>query len=328
MADNAADACPICLDLVIEDALHLECGHLIHGACATQMRRHGVTEGCPLCREPVAQLRGVERLVDEACALADQADLVGQAHVSSCRADIDIPDVHAEMLSLAREAYSLDEKHPDVHFILGEALARCQCYSEAVQHFQAMLSRDCRNPQIAHFMLGMSLLNMGHMTQAVSELQQAMNIAPKWWKPPFHLSTISLQMAQAKKQSGGDPLPDLAEAERLAQIAVGLHASEAHIHVMLASICIMRGSRQEAQAHAERAFEVNSAFEPAKRFLALLAGEMTSDMVVMRRSVPHWEPAYSPMVCHLPADTGSTQDKLSMVLAVLPSKMWGATESK
>lgn len=50
----------------------LSCGHYLHKECITQMRRHGMTECCPLCKQPCQELRSMETLLHEGTVILER----------------------------------------------------------------------------------------------------------------------------------------------------------------------------------------------------------------------------------------------------------------
>jgi hypothetical protein len=57
--------CPICLEVLSAGTLCiLPCEHEFHQKCLEELRKHGVLQACPLCRESL--LAGPEKLHDQA----------------------------------------------------------------------------------------------------------------------------------------------------------------------------------------------------------------------------------------------------------------------
>ena len=63
--DIVGDKCSICLDsLAAAQVTTLQCAHIFHIACVSELRKFGVTQACPLCRTPL--LAGPEKVCEEA----------------------------------------------------------------------------------------------------------------------------------------------------------------------------------------------------------------------------------------------------------------------
>ena len=69
MIDFAEGSCCICLDsLDVGGRQRLSCGHVLHENCVMEMRRHGASGRCPICRKVGEDLTPVQLLIDKAVA--------------------------------------------------------------------------------------------------------------------------------------------------------------------------------------------------------------------------------------------------------------------
>ena len=71
MTDMHVDAnhCCICLESSNKEGLgrqYLPCGHVMHELCVMELRRKGVSDRCPVCRQSHSDLTPVQDLMDRA----------------------------------------------------------------------------------------------------------------------------------------------------------------------------------------------------------------------------------------------------------------------
>ena len=63
------DVCAICLESLASQGSEcqtLDCEHVFHERCVVEMRRHGASSQCPLCRTWSAELTSDQELMDTA----------------------------------------------------------------------------------------------------------------------------------------------------------------------------------------------------------------------------------------------------------------------
>lgn len=70
--ESSADVCCVCLESLDQDGNGrqvLPCGHVLHELCVTEMRRHGGTGCCPMCRVECEDLAPVQAIIDQCSVL-------------------------------------------------------------------------------------------------------------------------------------------------------------------------------------------------------------------------------------------------------------------
>ena len=88
------DTCAICLEPLASSGLScqtLECEHVFHERCVVEMRQHGASSHCPLCRTWSADLTTVQEMMDMAVFRYLRGD-----HQDAFRLFKEILDVNAD----------------------------------------------------------------------------------------------------------------------------------------------------------------------------------------------------------------------------------------
>ena len=137
-------------------------GHSLHGRCVAELRCHGVSNTCPLCRKPLSELRTVSGLLDEAFTLkVRMARFYGLTENGSyggrCDPEVNVKALAKDMLKLTQEAFTLDPANWDAQCFLGVALNSCGLRTDAKTHYlQVLKMNPPAHPEIAkiHLELG------------------------------------------------------------------------------------------------------------------------------------------------------------------------------
>merc|ERR1719453_902633 len=90
--------CAICLESLALPGWGcqtLECGHIFHESCITEMRRKGASGSCPLCRATTSGLATVTEMLDSAVVAEMRGDHAGAVRLYHEILDLDIENVDA-----------------------------------------------------------------------------------------------------------------------------------------------------------------------------------------------------------------------------------------
>ncbi|CAE8696273.1 unnamed protein product [Polarella glacialis] len=151
--DPEADTCCICLESLDSpgrgrQALPCQRRHMLHEDCITEMRRHGASGYCPLCREELGGLEPFQVLLDRVALCYMQAS-------------------YDEAYRLASEVHDLDFENPEAAALLGTLLAQGNGVTKDLQQAEAFYRTASKHGHLsATFNLALLLEDRGELQQA------------------------------------------------------------------------------------------------------------------------------------------------------------------
>jgi len=153
--EGVEGCCCICLEDLETPGLGtqvLQCAHVLHERCVTELRRLGASGCCPLCREAHADLTPVQVLVDRAAA-------------ALCRRAFD------EGVRVLREALDLSPRHAKATCLLGECHFEGRGVPRDLHRARELLEDALRAGQVrAANSLGLLCWEQGRFEEARLEL--------------------------------------------------------------------------------------------------------------------------------------------------------------
>ncbi|CAE8623806.1 unnamed protein product, partial [Polarella glacialis] len=215
--DPEPDTCCICLESLDSpgrgrQALSCQRRHMLHEDCVTEMRRHGASGHCPLCREELGGLEPFQVLLD-------------RANLCYMRASYD------EAYRLASEVHDLDSENPDAAAFLGFLMVQGHGVTKDLTQAEALFRTASSQGHLpATSYLAILLEERGDLQEAEALFRTASSQG--------HLEATS-NLAILLEERG-----DLQEAEALFRTA----SSQGHLPATsnLAFLLEKRGDLQEA----------------------------------------------------------------------------------
>lgn len=170
-----------------------------------------------------------------------------------------LPDRLPEAASHYRAALQQRPDAPEAHFHLGRVLAQMGQVADAVVHYEKALRLQPGSADV-HAFLAHALTRLpDRRPDAVVHYETALKLDPK-------LSWVHYNLAVALAEH-----PErLADAIMHCEAALRSDSDSAEGHNLLGVLQARNGRTEEAIAHWNRALEINSRFEPARRNLRLI----------------------------------------------------------
>ena len=138
-----------------------------------------------------------------------------------------------------------------------------------------LLEKDAPQFQNAppfHFVHGTLLYRLTRLDDAIDAFQKATEVGPPL---PEYLSNLAVALIDRSERAEGDTArEDLSRAIEALESAITMGPKLPHSYVNLGSAYLNAGDKERARENLQLALEIDSSFEPAKRGLAQLEGEI------------------------------------------------------
>ncbi|HWB13234.1 MAG TPA: tetratricopeptide repeat protein [Pirellulales bacterium] len=149
-----------------------------------------------------------------------------------------------DSITLWQHAAAVSPQNPKIYASIGSALLDKQRYEEARQYLQAALSAG-QDDGSAHADLGVALFNLGQFRESEEEFDRALRLNADNDKALYNLGCARLV------------LKDTAGAMTAFEEALKKNPYQWRAHLALAETLAIHGAAEDAQAHFQRALEID-----------------------------------------------------------------------
>lgn len=192
LSSHETEQCCICLRSLLTAGLGrqgLPCGHVMHEQCIAEMRRHGGSERCPLCRQAHDELTSVQTMYDKALLLYLRKDY--HNIVRLLRETLDVHPEHAFGNHLLGKCYRFGygiEKDDQSAMECFDVARRCGNVNAALLLGQIHYDRgDLHKAQklfeeVWHTGDGAGALNLGEIYKKQGDIRLAQHFFEEAWR--------------------------------------------------------------------------------------------------------------------------------------------------